>query len=102
MVRVTVKGFTVEIPDEVARRIVEFDRTCREAGGVTQIRTSMYGIEGFGRNVIQLVCWGASGKVKNVYIPVTPDLAKSLAGLIKMKGIRVADLIEALHKAGIR
>ena len=95
MVKVTVMGVEVEIPEDVAREIKAFKEECEKYGGRVQIRTSMYGAPGVRPEQIMLVCWGASGAVPSKYLSVPKDVLEKLMIIIKGRA-RVYDLLREL------
>jgi len=85
MVRISIMGRTVEIPDEAAREIKAFKEECEKAGGKVQIRTGFYGDPGFGtgKDSIYLVCWGASAVVPSKSVVVGREAVEGLFVIIR-------------------
>ena len=99
MVEVTVRGFVIKVPDDVARKMIEFEKKCLEARGVPQIRSRYMGYPGFGRDEILLVCIQGSGIVASEYIKVPDETVKTLMNAIASRAVRIYDIFQALKKA---
>lgn len=84
--KITVKGIEVNVEPLIAHELLSFENECLKAGGVVQIRTSMMGYPGYGRNEILLVCYRGSTELSSKYVKVSDEVLKILSILAKGSG----------------